>query len=128
MPFSDPQKNAPISSGIAWKSLENLIARFNLNEEEGLRLMGDIPRSTYYKGLKSRNSKLNRDQLERISYLLGIYKGLCILFTDSAQAMSWINRANSLSPFNGKTPKEFMMEGSIVRLAEVRQFIDFWRG
>lgn len=128
MSFIQPQKSPAVSSATAWKSLENLVARFKFDEEEGLRLMGDMPRSTYYKGLKSHNSKLNRDQLERISYLLGIYKGLRILFTDSAQALSWINRPNSLPPFNGKTPKEFMMEGSIVRLAEVRRFIDFWRG
>lgn len=123
-----PQKQVAISSNVAWKSLENLVIRFQFDEEEGLRLMGDMPRSTYYKGLKSHTPKLSRDQLERISYLLGIYKGLRILFTDSAQAMSWINRPNALYPFNGMTPKTFMLEGSLVRLAEVRQFIDFWRG
>jgi uncharacterized protein (DUF2384 family) len=128
MAFPHSQRNHSISSHTAWKSLENIVDRFKFDEEESLRLMGDMPRSTYYKGLKTRDSKLNRDQLERISYLLGIYKGLRILFTDSAQAMSWINRPNALPPFNGKTPREFMMQGSIVRLAEVRQFIDYWRG
>lgn len=116
------------SNKTAWKALDTLTHRFKLTEEESLRLMGDMPRSTYYKGIKNQDVKLNRDQLERISFLLGIYKGLRILFTDSAQAMSWINRENALLPFNGKTPKEFMLEGSIVRLAEVRRFIDFWRG
>lgn len=121
-------ENAHFSNKTAWKALDTLIHRFKLTEEESLRLMGDMPRSTYYKGIKNQDVKLNRDQLERISYLLGIYKGLRILFTDSAQAMSWINRENKLLPFNGKTPKTFMLEGSMVRLAEVRRFIDFWRG
>lgn len=120
--------NHLIPQAIAWKSLENLLNRFELKEEEGLQLMGDMPRSTFYKGLKTHEVKLSRDQLERISYLLGIYKGLRILFTDSTQAMSWINRPNTLPPFNGMTPLTFMMEGSLVRLAEVRRFIDFWRG
>lgn len=123
-----PQKYIAVPNNVAWKSLQNLITRFQFDEEESLRLMGDMPRSTYYKGLKSHSPKLSRDQLERISYLLGIYKGLRILFTDSAQAMSWINRPNTLSPFNGMAPKAFMLEGSLVRLAEVRQFIDYWRG
>jgi uncharacterized protein (DUF2384 family) len=117
-----------ISQEVAWKALQNLLERFRLNEAEGQSLMGDMPRSTYYKGLKNHQVKLNRDQLERISYLLGIYKGLCTLFTDNAQAMSWIERPNTLPPFNGMTPKAFMLEGSIVRLAEVRRFIDYWRG
>ena len=128
MSFTDPQQNVSISPHTAWKWLENLVDRFKFDEEESLCLMGDMPRSTYYKGLKTRDAKLNRDQLERISYLLGIYKGLRILFSDSAQAMSWLDRANTLPPFNGKTPREFMMQGSIVRLSQVRQFIDFWRG
>lgn len=123
------EKKHPVSYEVAaWKSLEHLVQRFHLNEEEVLCLMGEIPRSTYYKGIKTHIVHLTRDQLERISYLLGIYKGLRILFTDSAQALTWINRPNTLAPFYGKTPKEYMMEGSIVRLAEVRRYIDFWRG
>lgn len=117
-----------VSDAIAWKSLQQLIPRFGFNENEGQRLMGDMPRSSYHKGLSSHNVRLNRDQKERISYLLGIYKALRILFTDSAQAMSWIDRPNDLAPFNRLTPREYMMEGSLVRLAEVRRFLDFWRG
>ncbi|MCD6055064.1 MAG: hypothetical protein K0R12_26 [Gammaproteobacteria bacterium] len=117
-----------ISDSTAWKALENLIGRFALNEQEALILMGDMPRSSYYNGLKKHSGKLTRDQKERISWLLGVYKALRILFIDSAQGLSWINRNNTLPPFNGITPKQYMLEGSIVRLAEVRRFLDFWRG
>lgn len=117
-----------ISDSVAWKSLQNLVDRFDLAPEEGAILMGDMPRSTYFKGIKDHEGKLNRDQKERISYLLGIYKALRILFTDSRQALTWIERENSLPPFNGMTPKQYMLEGSIVRLAEVRRFLDYWRG
>lgn len=117
-----------ISDKVAWKSLQNLIIKFHLQEEEGRILMGDMPRSTYFKGIHDHQGKLSRDHKERISYLLGIYKSLRILFIDSQQAMTWIERANQLAPFNGMTPKQFMLEGSLVRLAEVRRFLDFWRG
>lgn len=117
-----------LADDIAWKSMQQLMLRFSFNESEGRRLMGDMPRSSYHKGLSTHNVRLSRDQKERISYLLGIYKALRILFTDSAQAMSWIDRPNNLAPFNGLTPREYMVEGSLVRLAEVRRFLDFWRG
>ncbi len=117
-----------ISDKIAWKSLQNLVERFRFKEEEGRVLMGEMPRSTYFKGLNEHEGKLNRDQKERISYLLGIYKDLRILFTDSQQALTWIERGNQLAPFNGMTPKQYMLEGSLVRLADVRRFLDFWRG
>lgn len=117
-----------VNEKVAWKSLQKLIQRFHFNEQEALILMGDIPRSSFYKGIKEHKGKLSRDQLERISFLLGIYKDLRILFTDSEQAMSWINRSNTLAPFNGMTPKAYMLEGGLVRLADVRRFLDYWRG
>jgi len=119
---------ATVSYQVAWKSLAKMIQLFRLNEEEACCLMGDMPRSTYYKGLKTHEGKLARDQLERISYLLGIYKALRILFTDTEQAMTWIDRPNSLPPFNGVTPRKYMLQGNMVRLAEVRRCLDFWRG
>ena len=113
---------------VAWRALSNLTERFAFNETESLVLMGNMPRSTYYKGVKDQKVVLSRDQKERISYLLGIYKALRVLFVDSEQAMSWITRNNSLAPFNGKTPKEHLLEGSLVRLSETRRFLDYWRG
>lgn len=113
-----------IPDDVVWKSLVNLVDRFALKEHEARILMGDMPRSTY----TSHKSKLNRDQKERVSYLLGIYKSLRILFDDGEQARTWINRPNKLPPFIGLTPKEYMLEGSMVRLADVRKFLDFWRG
>lgn len=121
-------KTHHISDQVAWKALQNLVERFRFNEEEAKILMGDMPRSTYYKGISQHIGKLNRDQKERISYLLGIYKSLRILFTDSQQALTWINRENQLPPFNGITPRQYLLEGSLVRLADVRRFLDFWRG
>lgn len=118
----------PIDNEVAWKSLATLVKRFDFKEKEALILMGDMPRSTYTTGIKNKSINLDRDKKERVSYLLGIYKALRILFDDSSQALSWIKRENSLPPFNGKTPKEYMLEGSIVRLAEVRKFLDYWRG
>lgn len=113
-----------IPDDVVWKSLTHLVNRFDLKEGEARILMGDMPRSTY----TTRRAKLNRDQKERVSYLLGIYKSLRILFDDGEQARTWINRKNTLAPFNGLTPKEYMLEGGLVRLADVRKFLDFWRG
>jgi hypothetical protein len=123
-----PKSAKSVPDVVAWKSLQALVQKFSLSEAEATLLMGEMPRSTYQKGVHQHVGNLNRDQKTRISYLLGIYKSLRILFTDSTQALSWINRANTLPPFNGITPKQFMLEGSLIRLAEVRYFLDFWRG
>lgn len=117
-----------IPDATVWKSLSNIKNKFGFNEYECINLMGGMARSTYYKGIKDFKGSLSRDEKERVSYLLGIYKALRVLFSDSSQAVGWINRNNNLPPFNGITPREYMMEGSLVRLAEVRRFLDFWRG
>ncbi|WED44026.1 antitoxin Xre-like helix-turn-helix domain-containing protein [Legionella cardiaca] len=122
------QVSVLVPNEVAWKALKNLVERFNFTKEEALILMGDMPSSSYYKGIKKYDGNLTRDEKERISLLLGIYKDLRILFVDSNQAMSWINRENTLPPFNGMTPRNYLMEGSLMRLAEVRRFLDFWRG
>lgn len=121
---ANPSPINNIPDEVVWNSLTHLVNRFDLKEGEARILMGDMPRSTY----TSHKAKLSRDQKERVSYLLGIYKSLRILFDDGEQARTWINRKNALAPFNGITPKEYMLEGGIVRLADVRKFLDFWRG
>lgn len=123
-----PANYHSISNTTAWKAFQNLVDRFNFNEQEAMTLLGDMPRSSYYKGINKHEGKLTRDEKERISLLLGIYKDLRILFLDSRQAMSWIDRANRLPPFNGMPPRQYLLEGSLIRLSEVRRFLDFWRG
>jgi hypothetical protein len=70
----------------------------------------------------------NRDQLDRVSYLLGIMKALRLLYVDSLQAYSWIDRANSLPPFNGMTPRQYLLDGSLRHLSDTRRMLDAWRG
>lgn len=122
------QSSPMVSTPVAWKALKQLMERFDFTKDEALRLMGDMPSSSYYKGISTLEGKLSRDEKERISLLLGIYKNLRILFIDSKQALSWINRENQLFPFNGMKPRDYLLEGSLLRLADVRRFLDFWRG
>lgn len=70
----------------------------------------------------------SRDLLERLSYILGIYKALQILLPDAEAADSWVNRANGAPLFNGGTPLERMLAGKVADLYEVRRWLDGQRG
>ncbi|WP_242605386.1 hypothetical protein [Fluoribacter gormanii] len=59
-----------------------------------------MPRSTY----TSHKAKLNRVQKEPVSYLLGIYNSLRILFDDGEQARTCINRKNKLPSYLDPLP------------------------
>ena len=70
----------------------------------------------------------SRDLLERLSYLLGIYKALQILLPDPQAADGWVHRPNSAPPFGGATPMERMLAGNVADLYEVRRWLDGQRG
>lgn len=53
-------------------------------------LLGDISCPTYHNWNSGKIGTLSRDQLERISLVLSIHKGLKLLFADEASAMRWL--------------------------------------
>jgi antitoxin Xre/MbcA/ParS-like protein len=91
-------------------------------------LLGDVSRPTYHNWQGGKIGALTRDQLERISLLLGIHKGLRLLFADEASATRWFTSPNRDLPFGGQSPLERTLRGSIDDLYAVRRYIDAWRG
>jgi uncharacterized protein (DUF2384 family) len=71
------------------------------------------------------SAELTRDQMERISYVLGIYGRLHAILADSALADDWIRRPNS--DFGGAPPLDRMLAGNIGDLADIRRYVDAWR-
>ncbi len=70
---------------------------------------------------------LNQDQLTRLSALVGIYKGLHLLFADGL-ADRWAGLANRGQLFGGLTPIDSMIEGGIPQMIDVRRHVDALRG
>ena len=88
-----------------------------------------MPRSTFFKARTSPGAVgVSASTLERISYVLGIYKALHILLPNPQAADSWIHRPNSAPPFNGAPALERMLGGTIGDLYVVRQYLDAARG
>lgn len=101
---------------------------WDLRVAEQRALLGDPPSSTFYKWKRERRGALGRDTLERISYLLGIWKDLQILLPGEHHADAWIRRANSAVPFGGRSALERMLSGNVADLYEVRRYLDAQRG
>jgi len=114
--------------GPALRAFFNIAERWNLRIADQRRLLGDPPESTFYKWKRLQSGTLGRDTLERISYLLGIFKDLQILFPDAAQADGWVHRANRSGLFGGRSALERMLSGNVADLYVVRQYLDAQRG
>jgi hypothetical protein len=114
--------------GPALRSFFRLADLWNLRIAEQRKLLGDPPESTFYKWKRQQDGVLARDTLERISYLLGIYKALQILFPDTQQADAWLHKPNQSALFGGHSALERMLSGNVADLYVVRQYLDAQRG
>ena len=102
--------------------------RLELSVAEQLTLLGIASRSTFFKWRRERNPKLPRDTLERLSYLLGIYKSLQILLPDPQAADEWVRKPNEARAFGGRPALERMLSGQVADLYVVREYLDAQRG
>jgi len=68
---------------------------------------------------------LTRDQVERLSYVLGIYSGLHALLAESPLADQWVHRPNA--DFGDAPPLARMLAGNVADLLDVRRYVDAWR-
>ncbi len=123
-----PASDVQHLSATALEAFFNLAQRWRLSVSEQRRLLGDPPTSTFYKWKSERNARLSRDTLERISYLLGIYKALHTLLPSADAANTWIRRPNDAPGFNGASALEYMLGGNVADLADVRRYLDAQRG
>ena len=114
--------------GPALRAFFAIAERWQLRIADQRRLLGEPPESTFYKWKRQRDAVLSRDVLERISYLLGIYKSLQILFPDPARADAWVRRPNDAALFGGRSALERMLGGNVSDLYVVREYLDAQRG
>ncbi len=111
------------------RAFERIAQAWGLGVDEQMALLGQPPRSTYFAWRKSPDTaRLPRDTLERLSYLLGIYKALQILLPDPAAADAWVRRPNSAPPFGGASALQRMLAGNVADLHLVRSYLDGVRG
>jgi hypothetical protein len=101
---------------------------WHLSIAEQLTLLGLSSRSTYFKWRKEPQVRLPRDTLERISYLLGIYKALQLLLPDTRAADEWVRKPNEAAIFGGSSALDRMLSGNVADIYIVRQYLDAQRG
>jgi Antitoxin Xre/MbcA/ParS C-terminal toxin-binding domain/Antitoxin Xre-like helix-turn-helix domain len=111
---------------VALRAFFRLVGLWGLNVEQARVLLGRPARATLYNWKAGRAKSLPHDVLRRISYLLGIYKALQILYQDPALADGWLARPNAA--FGGQSAIQRMLAGDVTDLAAVRAHLDAARG
>lgn len=120
---ADAQLDPKTYSKPALEAFFNMARLWNLTAEEQMGLLGLGHRRSTLFHWKKNGGLLPVDTLERISYLLGIYKALQMLLPDREAADAWVKRANTAPLFGGKPPLDRMLKG-LAGLFVVRQYLD----
>ena len=115
-------------SAPALRTFFRIADAWKLSPNDARRILGDPPRSTFFLWKRTGDAQLSRDTLERVSYILGIYKALQILLPQKDAADAWIRKPNAAPLFGGKPALDRMLSGNVADLYVVRQYLDAQRG
>jgi hypothetical protein len=121
-------RQAQAAGAVGLRAFRRIAELWHLSIAEQLTLLGLSSRSTYFKWRNESQVRLPRDTLERISYILGIYKALQLLLPDTHAADEWIRRPNEAAVFGGRSALDRMLSGNVSDLYIVRQYLDAQRG
>lgn len=110
----------------AKRAFFRIMEAWGVSDADALVLLGRPGRSTLYAYKKGQGGRLPHDCLERISYVLGIYKALRLIFSNDEQADAWMQKRNEA--FGGRSALQHALGGRVVDLADVRRYLDGVRG
>ena len=111
----------------ALKGFFKLAEQWKLRDEDSRELLGGLSSSAFYEWKKNPDRVLEIDRITRISYLIGIYKALHIVYGDRL-ADEWVSLPNKNLIFAGKPPLAYLLAGGLLAMQTVRNLLDARRG
>jgi uncharacterized protein (DUF2384 family) len=115
---------APTAGSVAVKAFNRIADAWGLTRSERRTLLA-ISERTADRWKDPAKAEPTRDQLERISYVVGIFGGLASIFENAPLAREWVRRENA--DFGARRPLDRMLAGNVGDLAFVRAYVDAWR-
>lgn len=124
--LNDLAERERLSEG-ALRAFFNIMAKWQVKDDDAKVLLGGISNGAFYALKKTLDRTLDTDTLIRISYLVGIFKALHILYGDDL-ADKWMSLPNKNRIFHGLTPLAFIQAGGLLSFQTVRRLLDARRG
>ena len=116
--------NEKAKGHVALKGFFGICREWGCTQEEMVQMLGGVSRSTLAKYETLPRVTLSRDTLERISYILGIYKSLRVMYPTDERANRRVRLETSEPPYLGASALDFMAQGSLKHLMETRRYFD----
>jgi hypothetical protein len=97
--------------------------KWGVCDEDACALLGGISNGQYFEMKNNSKRVLDTDALTRISYLIGIFGALNVLYSVPL-ADAWVQRGDSNRIFGGETPLAYMVRGGPAAMQVVRRLLD----
>lgn len=115
------------AQAVALKAFSRIADAWSLTGREAAAL-ADMSESTWKRARKPAfGGELTRDQMLRLSAIVGLYKALELYF-DPPIASGWVRLANRGPEFDGQRPVDAMIDGGLPKIMRVRAYVDALRG
>jgi len=124
--FSDEGDRARLSP-VALRAVKGIATHWHLRGNEIAALLGVSPSTWDRMAAGKWEQSLSQDQLTRVSAIVGVFKGLHLMFADD-MADRWARLRNKGPLFDNRTPIDAMIEGGIPAMLDVRRHVDALRG
>lgn len=113
-----------LAAAAALRGFFRLADVWRLTEQEQMKLLGLTRRSILEDWKIGRVDKVTSETIERISYLLGIFKAINTLLPVPTRADDWMRVPHKAQPFDGRSALDCMTMGNVSDLHAVRQYLD----
>ncbi len=127
MPTLARHRETPDVQSIGLKAFARIAEAWSLTLREAAAL-ADMSESTWKRAkVPGYAGELTRDQLLRLSALVGLYKALELYF-DPPLSAQWVKLPNRGPEFDGARPIDAMIAGGLPKILRVRGYVDALRG
>lgn len=113
-------------SAAMLRAVIKLFDKWGLTDAEAAILLGGVSAKSFQRWRNGQSGRINIDQADRMSNLLGIHKALRILFPDRDRFYAWVNKPNVA--FGGQSARDIMLGGHLSDIQRVRNYLDSVRG
>lgn len=112
------------AQAAALRTVKNIFAEWDISDSEAAKILGLELRKYGEYCDNPEAAPLDAQLLQRLSYVLGIFKALRMLYKDRAIGKGWVRRGNFSPAFNGKSPLEVILERGVSGLRTTRRYLE----
>lgn len=111
-------------TGPALRTFFRIADAWSLSEAEQAKILGRVDLAAARHGKVEGSDVLEAETLERISYILGIFKRINTMLPIPERADAWMRTPSAAQVFVGSSPIERLSMGDLEDFQAVRRYLD----